>query len=54
VLVDGKPSALKPNEALKQMPSSRIDNIEIITNPSVKYDSEGTAGIINIITKKGM
>lgn len=54
VLVDGKPTALKPNEALKQMPAGRIDNIEIITNPSVKYDAEGTAGIINIITKKGM
>lgn len=54
VLVDGKPSSLKPNEALKQMPAGRIDNIEIITNPSAKYDSEGTAGIINIITKKGM
>lgn len=54
VLVDGKPSVLKSNEALKQMPAGRIENIEIITNPSVKYDAEGTAGIINIITKKGM
>ncbi len=54
VLVDGKPTALKPNEALKQIPAGRIDNIEIITNPSAKYEAEGTAGIINIVTKKGM
>ncbi|MFC2090363.1 outer membrane beta-barrel protein [Bacteroidota bacterium] len=54
VLVDGKPTALKPNEVLKQMPAGRIENIELITNPSAKYDAEGTAGIINIITKKGL
>ncbi len=54
VLVDGKPTALKPNEVLKQMPAGRIESIEIITNPSAKYDAEGTAGIINIITKKGL
>jgi hypothetical protein len=54
VLIDGKPSALKPNEVLKQMPAGRIENIEIITNPSAKYDAAGSAGIINIITKKGL
>ena len=54
VLIDGKPTALKPNEVLKQMPAGRIDNIELITNPSAKYDAEGSAGIINIITKKGL
>ncbi len=54
VLIDGKPSALKPDEALRQMPSGRIETIEIITNPSAKYDAEGSAGIINIITKKGL
>jgi len=52
VLIDGKPTILDPSDALRQIPSSSIDNIEIITNPSVKYDPEGASGIINIITKK--
>ena len=53
VLVDGRPSILEAADILTQMPSSIIDNIEIITNPSAKYDPEGSTGIINIITKKG-
>jgi outer membrane receptor protein involved in Fe transport len=53
VLVDGKPSVLDGSDALQQIPASMIDDIEIITNPSAKYDPEGTAGIINVITKKG-
>ena len=53
VLIDGRPTVLEPNEALQQMSSSQIDNIEIITNPSAKYDPDGLSGIINIITKKG-
>ena len=52
VLIDGKPSALEGSEALVQIPASTIQNIEIITNPSVKFDPDGTAGIINVITKK--
>ncbi|MFO7879926.1 MAG: TonB-dependent receptor domain-containing protein [Bacteroidota bacterium] len=52
VLIDGKPSILDATEALEQIPASSIKDIEIITNPSAKYDPEGTAGIINIITQK--
>lgn len=51
VLIDGRPSILDANEALQQIPASAIENIEIITNPSAKYDPQGTAGIINIIMK---
>ncbi|PZX17431.1 outer membrane receptor protein involved in Fe transport [Breznakibacter xylanolyticus] len=52
VLIDGKPSILDASDALRQIPASAIDNIEIITNPSVKFEPDGTAGIINVITKK--
>ncbi len=52
VLIDGKPTVLEPSDALRQMPASTIENIEIITNPSAKYQPDGTGGIINIITKK--
>ena len=52
VLVDGRPSPLDPSEALQQIPASTIDNIELITNPSAKYDPEGMAGIMNVILKK--
>lgn len=52
VLIDGKPTVLDANDVLKQIPSSAIQNIELITNPSVKYDPDGTSGIINIVTKK--
>ncbi len=52
VLVDGRPSVLEPSEALQQIPASTIVNIEIITNPSAKYDPQGAAGIINIVMKR--
>jgi len=52
VLIDGRPTLLDPNEALKQTPAPTIDKIEIITNPSAKYEPDGAAGIINILLKK--
>lgn len=51
LLIDGRPSVLDANDALQQIPASAIENIEIITNPSAKYDPEGVSGIINIISK---
>ncbi|CAL2103314.1 TonB-dependent receptor [Tenacibaculum sp. 190130A14a] len=52
LLVNGKPSNLKTEQLLKQIPSNTIKQIEIITNPSAKYTSEGMSGIINVILKK--
>jgi outer membrane receptor protein involved in Fe transport len=55
ILVDGRPSAMMGSDvatALKQIPASMIESIEIITNPSAKYDPEGMSGIINIKLKK--
>ena len=52
VLIDGRPSIMDAQDALQQIPASSIKSIELITNPSAKYDPEGTAGIINIILKK--
>ena len=53
VLLNDRPTVLDPSDVLQQIPASTIDNIEIITNPSAKYDPDGVAGIINVITKKG-
>lgn len=52
VLIDGKPSIMDANDVLNQIPASQIENIEIITNPSARFDPDGVAGIINIVMKK--
>ncbi len=52
VLIDGKPSVFEGSEALQTISASTVEKIEIITNPSAKYDPDGTAGIINVIMKK--
>ncbi|UZR97369.1 TonB-dependent receptor domain-containing protein [Chondrinema litorale] len=52
VLVNGKPTALRGSDALQQIPANTVESVEIITNPSAKFDSEGEVGIINVITKK--
>ncbi|OOQ56867.1 outer membrane beta-barrel family protein [Mucilaginibacter pedocola] len=55
IFVNGKPSSMMerdPKNILKSMPASTIQSIEVITNPSSKYDAEGMAGIINIVTNK--
>ncbi|NNU33631.1 TonB-dependent receptor [Mucilaginibacter sp. S1162] len=55
ILINGKESAMmarNPSDILKAMPGSNIVSIEVITTPPAKYDAEGLAGIINIITTK--
>ncbi len=55
ILIDGKPSGLvsfKGSSGLQQLQGSMIERVEIITNPSARYEAEGSAGIINIILKK--
>ena len=55
VLIDGKPTYLSSQELanmLKNMPSTMLDQFEVMTNPPAKYDAAGNSGIINIKTKK--
>ena len=52
VMVDGKLSNIPADQLLKQIPSTSIKSIELITNPSAKYNPEGMSGIINIVLHK--
>lgn len=56
IMIDGKPSSQFTGEgkgdALQSMPADQIDRVEVMTNPSAAYRPDGTAGIINLITKR--
>jgi outer membrane receptor protein involved in Fe transport len=55
IMMDGKPTYLSPADlanVLRNLPASALDQIEIMTNPSAKYDAAGNSGVINIKTKK--
>jgi len=56
IMIDGKPSGMFKGEgkgqALQNLPADRIERVEVITNPTAAFDPEGSAGVINLITKK--
>ena len=55
ILIDGKPSGLvsfKGSSGLRQLQANMVERVEVITNPSARYEAEGMAGVINIILKK--
>lgn len=55
ILIDGKPSGLVGignSDGLRSLPANLIDRVEVITNPSAKFEAEGSAGIINIVLRK--
>jgi outer membrane receptor protein involved in Fe transport len=55
ILIDGKPSellGLGSGDVLSNIPATQIESVELVTNPSARYDPEGTGGILNIILKK--
>lgn len=54
ILINGKPVQSDPAMVLKQIPANAIEDIEIITSPSAKYDPDGNAGIINIKTRQNV
>jgi outer membrane receptor protein involved in Fe transport len=53
VLVNGKPVLTDAQTALGQIPANLVSNVELLTSPTARYDPDGKAGIINIVTKNG-
>ena len=54
ILIDGKPSGLTGMSGLRALQANMIEKVEVITNPSARYEAEGMSGIINIVLKKNL